>query len=268
MVSNYNSEKNLTAGTVQEFISHYQTEMQSNVIQMEDSLRWLQQHPEDHSRLQEIKKLGEAISDLAMVYGYEGVEVIGTRIVQVIDSFDSHSNLEQLIAHLDEAAKAVEEAMLLIDERRERQLIRSFSGETTTKPEAPPLPPATAGENGDEIVFDIREDEKLISLLSDTDGKAIEINQQSEHDDDNDTPQILDASLIFDKKHPQFDFDIPTSKPKKNALDAIEGIEEDILEIDFKDSTVKVSSKEKDGLLKKISHLLGLKNKTPLSAQG
>jgi hypothetical protein len=148
--------------------------------------------------------------------------------------------------------------MFLIDERKERELIRDLSmrkvdsdKESEEEEQAKEI---TDNEN-DSPLFDIREDEKLISLLSDADGHAIEMNQSRTKNNESDTIEV-DFNSILEKNFPSVDFDIPDPTLDEEDRD----IEDGILEIDFKDTKSMVDTDSR-GLLQKISCLLGLKGK-------
>lgn len=259
---NFVAEKKNNA---EEFISHYQTEMLSNVSKIRDCIRILKEHPHETDQIQQIREIGNRISDLAMVYGYEGVEVIGTRIVQAINLKDKNPDeeMETLLIKIEDTTKAIEDAMLLIDERRERELIRELDAKDKAQPPTPEADSITApNKTSEETMFDIREDEKLISLLSDADGKATEINSNNLQNTED--IEEIDLRSILSEEYLEMEFDIPKSSPDKSK--DLSSLEDDILEIDFKKSP---EDKEEinQGLLSKIGNFLGLKHKNRISFQ-
>ena len=176
-------KKNLK--TTDDFISRYQTEMLDNIAKMKESIRLMRTNPEDTSFFQEIKNNWNSINDLAMVYGYEGVELIGKRIIQMLDNFNKNSDIEELLSHLNDATKAIENDMYLIDESKERELIRDLSFSTNEDENNDFVKNRSETEENDkEFLFDIREDEKLISLLKDANGQATELQQTDETGDE------------------------------------------------------------------------------------
>lgn len=248
-----------------EFISRYQSEVLINVAEIHECIGKITKNPDDPSLLfQEIKNRCIAVSDLAMVYGYEGVELIGYRIIQTLDNYDKNGDIEVLLSHLNAATKAIEEAMFLIDERKERELIRELNKKTKIAEKfEPDINQSATMENDDEFLFDIREDEKLISLLSDADGQAVELGQKDEIDGDLDN---IDVNSILGEHYSNLDFDIPKpgSKNKQGNVD-ING-DAKTLELDFK-KTKENSEGNKNRIIKKIGNFLGFKKKNRISFQ-
>ncbi|HDL18848.1 MAG TPA: hypothetical protein ENH29_07325 [Bacteroidetes bacterium] len=258
---NFVEEKKSNA---EEFISHYQTEMISNITKIRDCIRILKDRPHETEQIQQIKETGNHISDLAMVYGYEGVEVIGSRIVQAINlkGENPDEEMETLLIKIEDTTKAIEDAMLLIDEQKERELIRELDEKNRSQLPTDAGPITMPNKTAEELMFDIREDEKLISLLSDADGQATEINSSNLHNME--VMEEIDINSILSEEYLEMEFDIPKLSPG-NGNDP-SSLEDDILEIDFKKSS---EDKEEinQGILSKIGSFLGLKHKNRISFQ-
>ena len=126
-------------GNVEEFNSHYKEEVMKQVTFIRQELTKVDENPEEISVFADIKKCGCVISDLAMIYGYEGVEVIGSRLVEAVDNYSENTNLGDLVIKLENATKAIEDAMSLVDERKERRIIRELSQYSDITREEPEL---------------------------------------------------------------------------------------------------------------------------------
>lgn len=262
--ANMNHIEDTNLGCVEEFTSHYKEEMMKKISLIRECLSKVDENPEEISVFEDIKKNGRVISDLAMVYGYEGVEVIGMRIVEAVANYSDEVNFGELIIKLENATKAIEDAMLLIDEQKERKVIRELSQYSSVESAqaSEEKPEQMSRETDDEQLFDIREDEKLISLLSDTDGQAVEIEQKY----DDEKTEGIDADTILGEHYSEINFDIPKSTISDKDEVVGEIIDNDVLEIDFKNADSE-AGKDSDGLFKKIGNLFGKKNKNRISYQ-
>ena len=70
--------------TVREFVQYYENEIGKNVNHIYELIEQLKTDSTNYPLLAEIESSAQAISDLAMVYGFEGVEVIALSDVNEI----------------------------------------------------------------------------------------------------------------------------------------------------------------------------------------
>lgn len=259
-------EKMAAGGTVQgsakEFVAYYQSEIKHQVNAMRELIDQLRNEPQNRLLLEEIRQASQLISDLAMVYGFEGVEVIANRIERAVEKLAKKDVSEEFLIRLEEATGAIEKAMILIDERREREIIRDLSHQTFDSDSFAYVESAVDGtadepeseENG--FDFDIKEDEKLISILSDVDDEPYEIENRSVASiDENNSDSVPDLEPV-DSSELKFDFEVageggfPSDEP---------AVEESVLEIDFH-KTDQTAEKKKGSLFHKIGRLFGGKS--------
>jgi len=256
MTTHSESHDRHPVGAVKEFVSYYHEEMHRNI----DRLRQLCEKlvpGETPECLQEISAIGQAICDLAMVYGFETEELIGQQIMSAAQSYRQDADVEKLREKLLKTARAAEEAMFLMDEKGvlEEPEVESSPPETAQEPETP----QEESREEPELLFDIREDEKLISLLSDADGEAFAVDLNTTEDDE---IEVLDITSILPEEKKKSDFDIPAGEDQ----DSIQQLEDDILEIDFREPEQRRAD-EKKGFLKKLSGFLSRKGRNQISFQ-
>ncbi len=260
------NERKISAGTVQgsakEFVAYYQSEIQRQVDKMRDLIHQVRKEPQSRLLLDEIRQSSQSISDLAMVYGFEGVEVIADRIERAVEKLAKEDVSEEFLVRLEEATGAIEKAMILIDERRERQIIRelsqqAFDSESFSYVESVSEEPTEAPETQeDNFSFDIKEDEKLISILSDVDDEPYEIENKHAAQGDEKKPKSIPDFKPVDSSELNFDFDVA----REGGFSAEEATgEEDVLEIDFR-KVGRDTEKKRGGLFHKIGRLFGGKS--------
>ncbi|NOY78553.1 MAG: hypothetical protein GXO76_11855 [Calditrichaeota bacterium] len=249
-------------GSAKEFVAYYQLEIQHQVDTMRELVQQLRKDPQNRPLLEEIHRASQAISDLAMVYGFEGVEVIADRIERAVKKLAKEDVSEEFLLRLGEAIGAIEKAMILIDERRERQIIRDLSRQAFDSDSFSYVEPASEIYSNDEKTqedefnFDIKEDEKLISILSDVDDELYEIENRpvlpSEKEKADPAPDFepVDSS--------ELNFEFQTGEEKMFSADE-SASGEDVLEIDFQ-KIRESADKKKEGLFHKISRLFGGKS--------
>ncbi len=170
-------------GSAKEFVTYYQSEIQRQVENIRDMVEQLRRDASNRALLEEIQGASAAIADLAMVYGFEGVEVIAERIHAAVRKLSGNDISAEFLTRIEEAAGAIEKAMILIDERREREIIRNLSAKSADSDDfvyvEPAVSDAEEAKSDESGFFDIKEDEKLLSILSDADGEAYEIESQA-----------------------------------------------------------------------------------------
>ncbi|RKY92555.1 hypothetical protein DRQ15_01980 [candidate division KSB1 bacterium] len=255
--------------TVREFVQYYENEIGKNVNHIYELIEQLKTDSTNYPLLAEIESSAQAISDLAMVYGFEGVEVIASRMKEAIKQHSQQDISPEFLAKLQESARAIAEAMCLIDERKERELIRQWSQDTFHEEklitEDIEDSESSNPEQDEELVFDIKEDEKLISLLSDEDGADYEIGNlllsidnngndeggidSAEVDNAMPQPEELASELVVNEEQNETKIEKTSAAPLEN----------DILVLDFQRTEAK--KEKKKGFLGKIAHLFGSKSR-------
>ena len=255
--------------TVREFVQYYENEIGKNVNHIYELIEQLKTDSTNYPLLAEIESSAQAISDLAMVYGFEGVEVIASRMKEAIKQHSQQDISPEFLAKLQESARAIAEAMCLIDERKERELIRQWSQDTFHEEklitEDIEDSESSNPEQDEELVFDIKEDEKLISLLSDEDGADYEIGNlllsidnngndeggidSAEVDNAMSQPEELASELVVNEEQNETKIEKTSAAPLEN----------DILVLDFQRTEAK--KEKKKGFLAKIAHLFGSKSR-------
>jgi|GEM_PF-3747805 hypothetical protein len=239
-----------------EFVAYYVEEMVRNIDQLLAISERLDEEAIDVEQvLQDLQQVGQSMCDLAMVYGYDGVEVVGRRVLTLAGDYRKDRNLEKLRFQVLEAAKAAREVMEEVDEARERQILRRWDASAATGEVWQESEQEGASEPED-LLFDIREDERLLSLLSDADGQAYEISDSERYHaaDQDRLKQISGHSLTGggDTEQDEIPFDIPE---EDRSFDREETPQDDVLEIDFRESDRPI---HREHFLKKIGRFLGL----------
>jgi len=260
------NEAKISTGTVQgsakEFVAYYQSEIQHQINKMRDLIHQIRKEPQSRPLLEEIRESSQSISDLAMVYGFEGVEVIANRIERAVEKLATEDVSEEFLVRLEEATGAIEKAMILIDERRERKIIRELSQQTFDSESFSYVEPVSEEPKGtpetqeNSFSFDIKEDEKLISILSDIDDEPYEIeNKHAAQNDEEKSESVPDFKPV-DSSELNLDFEVA----EEGGFSADDSTAEDeVLEIDFH-KVAQDTEKKKDGLFHKIGRLFGGKS--------
>ncbi len=244
-------------GAVKEFVSYYHEEMHRNIDRIRRICEKLDAKAAAES-VEEIVAVGQAICDLAMVYGFESEELIGRKIIRAAQAFRSDADAGKLREDLLQSARAAEEVMFVMDEKAAEKEVQE-SGRDETAVEEKPESAQPEAEIPEELPFDIREDEKLISLLSDADGEAVAIDLNGEQEEE---IEVLDINSILPEEKKKTDFDIPEEEEK----DPLQHLEDDILEIDFREPAADRPG-EKKNFFKKLSGLIGRLGKSRISFQ-
>ena len=273
------TQSDTIGGTAKEFVRYYENEIDRNVNYIYELIEQLQADSDNQPLLEEIECAVQAINDLAMVYGFEGVDVIASRMMGAIKEHKQKDISPGFLLRLQESTNAITEAMCLIDERQERELIRQWSRDTFPNEklanveiiETPSDSESEEFEEENDLVFDIKEDEKLISLLSDEDGGDYEIGAPLLSSDSNDNGN----GDQFDNEIDSAKFDQVMTQPEELSLDFAESEEQDEqsqVEVEMSDSTLEndilaldfqrreQKKEKKEGLLGKIAHLFGSKS--------
>jgi len=251
-------------GSAKEFVEYYQSEIQHQVNTMRELIHQLRKDPQNRPLLEEIHQASQSISDLAMVYGFEGVEVIADRIERAVKKLAKEDISEEFLVRLGEAIGAIEKAMILIDERRERQIIRDLSRQAFDSESFSYVEPASEkyadGDKTqeDDFNFDIKEDEKLISILSDVDDELYEIENKHISPTEKEKADPIPDFKPVDSSELNFDFE--AEEEAEEGFSADEPVTgEDVLEIDFQ-KMGQGTDKKKVGLFHKIGRLFGGKS--------
>lgn len=250
-------------GSAREFVAYYQSEIKRQVNSIRNLIDQLRIDPDNRALLEEIRTASRSIADLAMVYGFEGVEVIADRIEHAVIRLAEGDISDEFLVRLKEAAGAVEKTMILIDEYREREIVRELSRQTFD-PESFSYV-ETAGETGTpdesasetDFSFDIKEDEKLISILSDVDDEPYEIeNKIFPKEKEEKEPKSAPDFKPVDSSELDFAFE---GEPEESVQISDASIDEDALEIDFQKMEPK-TEKKSEGFFHKIGKLFGSKS--------
>ncbi|GBD94396.1 hypothetical protein BMS3Abin05_02003 [bacterium BMS3Abin05] len=257
-------------GSAREFVAYYQSEIKRQVNNMRNLIDQLRMDPDNRAFLEEIRTASRSIADLAMVYGFEGVEVIADRIEHAVIRLAEKDISDEFLARLKEAAGAVEKTMILIDECREREIVRELSRKTFD-PESFSYVEA-AGETGTpdegasetDFHFDIKEDEKLISILSDVDDEPYEIeNKNFSKEKEEKEPKTVPDFKPVDSSELSFAFE---GEPEESIQMSDASIDEAVLEIDFQKMEPKIEKKS-EGFFHKIGKLFGSKSEKHETAE-
>ncbi len=251
----------IVQGSAKEFVAYYQSEIQRQVENIREMVAQLRKDASNRALLEEIQGASAAIADLAMVYGFEGVEVIADRIHGAVRRLREEAITDEFLTRLDEATGAIEKAMILIDERREREIVRNLSEQASDSHDFVYVEPAVREEtspDGEESEgFDIKEDEKLLSILSDADGEAYEITSGEISSAHSDKAATQNKELDF---HPLSSDELTRhfdAKEKDETVFEELDMEEEGMELDFqRDESEK---KKKTGIWGKISRFFGAK---------
>ncbi len=251
-------------GSAKEFVTYYQSEIQRQVENMRDMVGQLRRDPSNRALLEEIQGASAAISDLAMVYGFEGVEVIAERIHAAVRKLSGDEISDEFLTRIEEATGAIEKAMILIDERREREIIRNLSAKAANSDDFVYVEPAVGEveeqKSDDTGFFDIKEDEKLLSILSDADGEAYEIESQGVSAFAAETPVPTEEEPKFEPLDSE-ELSRHFEQDEKDEVSFKElNLEDDGLELDFQKEKASEERKKKS-IWGKIGRLFG--SKTP-----
>ncbi|HHM23528.1 MAG TPA: hypothetical protein ENJ23_00635 [Bacteroidetes bacterium] len=251
-------------GAVKEFVSYYHQEMHRNIDRLRELGSRIGKADSDEIA-EEVRKVGQAIYDLAMVYGFETVEVIGQGIIRFVGEWDKGQDAESIRAGLEKFALAAEESMFLKDSVPEVGLpveSEQAASEDDWKPEEENEAPAAREEQGETFLFDIKEDERLISMLRDAEGEALVMDEDVGGIDVGEEMEVLDVNSILPEEKKRHEFDIPPD----NEEESMDLLEQDILEIDFTQPEEE-KDEEKKSLLKKISSIFSKKSGNRISFQ-
>ncbi len=251
-------------GSAKEFVTYYQSEIQRQVENMRDMVAQLRRDASNRPLLEEIQSASAAISDLAMVYGFEGVEVIAERIHGAVRRLHDAEITAEFLTRLEEAIGAIEKTMILIDERREREIIRSLSAQAADSDDFVYVEPAvgdTVQEDLEETeTFDIKEDEKLLSILSDADGEAYEIESKGVPEYSSETqPTENEQNLEFEPLESEEIAQHFENSEKDDVVFEELNLEDKDDVLDFQKEKIP-DIKKKRGLWGKIGRLFGSKS--------
>jgi len=199
--------------------------------------------------LAEIRRAAEAIQDLAMVYGFEGVETIASRMIHTLNHYAKDRIIDtQFIDKLREASQAIQEVVALIDEQKEREIIRRLSKGSLTEEEL------EAEEEPPPPLFEIKEDKALLSLLDN-------LEQETEEDllEKEEILSEIEAVTANEKSEGKSS---PEGQERKPEIPPTSGkreevhISEGIRKIDF--SKKSKIAKRKKGWISRMLHIFGL----------
>ncbi len=235
-----------------EFISYYQKEMRRSIANIRNLISEVENQEDTESLLQEIKKNGLAMSDLAMVYGFECEEVIGRTIAMMVDTYDKENDSEKLISNLLDSLKAAE-AVLLVSEKEKKKnankIIKYNAEEDSVTINNEEF------DDGDEIelLFDIKEDERLISFIKEEDSVTSLIKSTDLNDDG-----VTENSFLPENQVRSLNFDIPDENDSSSEIQSSFTELDDVLEIDLIEKPV-VIHKEQKSIFKKFTNLFSSK---------
>jgi hypothetical protein len=244
-------EKKNQSGHAQEFISYYQQEMQRNISEIRRLISDVRDESDAERLLKEIQNVGNAMSDLAMVYGFENEEAMGRKIACIADACHPDNGLDAALSELDESTKAVEEAMLQISDSHNEHIgspSEKNLAEDSTNVE---IDEVVIKEESETLLFDIREDEKLISYLEDAHEGAITIDSASDS-----------TTIEFDDSgNRELGFDIPKEDENGPGIGlSFAELDTDVMEIDFRESPPTKENESKN-LLRRITGFFGFKGR-------
>ena len=236
-----------------EFVSYYQKEMRRNIADIRKLISDVENQEDTENLLQEIKKSGLAMSDLAMVYGFESEEVIGRTIVMMVDTHDKENDSEKLISNLIDSVKAAEAVLLVSEKEKEKdgnKIIKYNAEEDSVTISSEEVD--EGDENG--LIFDIKEDEGLISLIKGEYSITTSTIKSTNFEDG-----VAENSFLPKDQNRSLKFDIPEEDDSSSEIQSSFTELDDVLEINFVEKTV-VTQKEQKSIFKKITDLFSSKN--------
>ena len=236
-----------------EFVSYYQKEMRRNIADIRKLISDVENQEDTENLLQEIKKSGLAMSDLAMVYGFESEEVIGRTIVMMVDTHDKENDSEKLISNLIDSVKAAEAVLLVSEKEKEKdgnKIIKYNAEEDSVTISSEEVD--EGDENG--LIFDIKEDEGLISLIKGEYSITTSTIKSTNFEDG-----VAENSFLPKDQNRSLKFDIPEEDNSSSEIQSSFTELDDVLEINFVEKPV-VTQKEQKSIFKKITDLFSSKN--------
>ncbi|MCH8124388.1 hypothetical protein IIC38_00235 [candidate division KSB1 bacterium] len=236
-----------------EFVSYYQKEMRRNIADIRKLISDVENQEDTENLLQEIKKSGLAMSDLAMVYGFESEEVIGRTIVMMVDTHDKENDSEKLISNLIDSVKAAEAVLLVSEKEKEKdgnKIIKYNAEEDSVTISSEEVD--EGDENG--LIFDIKEDEGLISLIKGEYSITTSTIKSTNFEDG-----VAENSFLPKDQNRSLKFDIPEEDDSSSEIQSSFTELDDVLEINFVEKPV-VTQKEQKSIFKKITDLFSSKN--------
>ena len=236
-----------------EFVSYYQKEMRRNIADIRKLISDVENQEDTENLLQEIKKSGLAMSDLAMVYGFESEEVIGRTIVMMVDTHDKENDSEKLISNLIDSVKAAEAVLLVSEKEKEKdgnKIIKYNAEEDSVTISSEEVD--EGDENG--LIFDIKEDEGLISLIKVEYSITTSTIKSTNFEDG-----VAENSFLPKDQNRSLKFDIPEEDDSSSEIQSSFTELDDVLEINFVEKPV-VTQKEQKSIFKKITDLFSSKN--------
>lgn len=231
-----------------DFVSYYQKEMHRNIAEVRKITAEMVNGIDPTDSLREIKKIGMAMCDLAMVYGFEDEEVIGRQIVSTADSYNQEESLEGFISNLEKSANSAEEMMLYSKKDKHKSSAPEPEAEKDSHYDE-----IEDDDNGelDTLLFDIKEDENLFSIVNDIDSGDRDSNSEI-----NSNSKGVESFVNKDEDHP-LGFDIPESDDTELKVSFTEL--DDVMEIEFSEKP-EVSEKQPKSIFKKITRLFSSNN--------
>ena len=236
-----------------EFVSYYQKEMRRNIADIRKLISDVENQEDTENLLQEIKKSGLAMSDLAMVYGFESEEVIGRTIVMMVDTHDKENDSEKLISNLIDSVKAAEAVLLVSEKEKEKdgnKIIKYNAEEDSVTISSEEVD--EGDENG--LIFDIKEDEGLISLIKGEYSITTSTIKSTNFEDG-----VAENSFLPKDQNRSLKFDITEEDDSSSEIQSSFTELDDVLEINFVEKPV-VTQKEQKSIFKKITDLFSSKN--------
>lgn len=236
-----------------EFVSYYQKEMRRNIADIRKLISDVEKQEDTENLLQEIKKSGLAMSDLAMVYGFESEEVIGRTIAIMVDTHDKENDSEKLISNLIDSVKAAEAVLLVSEKEKEKdgnKIIKYNAEEDSVTISSEEVD--EGDENG--LIFDIKEDEGLISLIKGEYSITTSTIKSTNFEDG-----VAENSFLPKDQNRSLKFDIPEEDDSSSEIQSSFTELDDVLEINFVEKPV-VTQKEQKSIFKKITDLFSSKN--------
>lgn len=236
-----------------EFVSYYQKEMRRNIADIRKLISDVEKQEDTENLLQEIKKNGLAMSDLAMVYGFESEEVIGRTIAMMVDTHDKENDSEKLISNLIDSVKAAEAVLLVSEKEKEKdgnKIIKYNAEEDSVTISSVEVD--EGDENG--LIFDIKEDEGLISLIKGEYSITTSTIKSTSFEDG-----VAENSFLPKDQNRSLKFDIPEEDDSSSEIQSSFTELDDVLEINFVEKPV-VTQKEQKSIFKKITNLFSSKN--------
>lgn len=258
MIESTSHDSNLKQmGNAREFISYYQEEMDRNISAIRKTIVTHSDQSDDPNAMELIVDAGNAISDLAMVYGFETEEAIGRTIAKTAGNGIRKSELEELISRLERSSKTVEDRVAEVQSAPDERPNAGRPAEEKVKAVDPNPPKGShSGSDGVGLLFDIKDDGELMSFLQDEDELDLPLRHKSEAEITDEPGNETEQMSPDQEESFQEDSEGISNEDGIEAAIGGDGIgQNDIPE----PPEIKIEDKEEKTLMRKISGFFGNK---------